>query len=106
MTSAERSQLDSQGYLVLVDFLAADYLAALIDRAEQLWSEEGCRAGSEFKQEEQTRRLANLVNKGEVFERLIAMRDVLGYVGHVLGGSFKLSSLNARSANPRSDWVQ
>jgi ectoine hydroxylase-related dioxygenase (phytanoyl-CoA dioxygenase family) len=73
---------------------------------EQLFSEEGCRAGSEFKQEPQTRRLANLVDKGEVFAQAIALPEILQHVAEVLGPEFKLSSLNVRSANPHSDWVQ
>jgi hypothetical protein len=40
-----------------------------------LFLSEGDQAGAEFKQEEQTLRLANLVDKGEVFERAIAMPD-------------------------------
>ncbi|HYP07022.1 MAG TPA: hypothetical protein VER03_12395 [Bryobacteraceae bacterium] len=47
-------------------------------------------------------RLANLVAKGEVFEEIVAMPEVLDYIAAVLGPRFKLSSLNARSANPFS----
>jgi ectoine hydroxylase-related dioxygenase (phytanoyl-CoA dioxygenase family) len=106
VTPAERAQLDDQGYVVLDRFVSDDFLEELRVRVEQLWFQEGCRAGSEFKQEEQTRRLANLVNKGEVFARLISMPDVLEYVAYVLGPKFKLSSMNARSANPHSDAIQ
>jgi ectoine hydroxylase-related dioxygenase (phytanoyl-CoA dioxygenase family) len=106
MTPAERVQLEERGYVALDRFVSDDFLEALRERVEQLWFQEGCRAGSEFKQEEQTRRLANLVGKGDVFERMIHMPDLLEYVEHVLGSRFKLSSLNARSANPLSDAVQ
>ncbi len=54
----------------------------------------------------QSRRLANLVNQGEVFQRVIAIPEILEGVAYVLGSEFKLSSLNVRSANPPSDWVQ
>ena len=81
-------------------------LAELRQRVEELFAEEGCRAGCEFKQEPQTRRLANLVDKGDVFVRAIAMQDILDCMAAVLGPKFKLSSLNVRSANPHSDWVQ
>jgi ectoine hydroxylase-related dioxygenase (phytanoyl-CoA dioxygenase family) len=106
MTEAQRRQLEESGYLVLEDFMSDSLLAELRERVEQLFAEEGCRAGSEFKQEPQTRRLANLVDKGEVFQRAIAMPDVLECMASVLGPKFKLSSLNVRSANPQSDWVQ
>ncbi len=81
-------------------------LEALRRRVEELFAEEAERAGSEFKQEPEARRLANLVDKGEIFERVVAMPEILERVRHVLGPEFKLSSLNVRSANPRSSWVQ
>ena len=98
--------LDEQGYVVLEHFMSETFLDALRRRVDELFFEEGCRAGSEFKQEQQTRRLANLVDKGEVFRQAVVMPEILALVGHVLGPEFKLSSLNVRSANPRSDWTQ
>jgi Phytanoyl-CoA dioxygenase (PhyH) len=71
-----------------------------------LFSEEGEAAGSEFKQEPGCRRLANLVDKGEVFREVIALPRLLGYVRHVLGPAIKLSSLNARSAGPHGAGAQ
>lgn len=75
-------------------------------RVEELFEREGSRAGLEFRQEEQTRRLANLVDKGEVFQRAVALPEILECVGQVLPAGFKLSSLNVRSADPHSDRVQ
>ena len=46
---------------------------------EQLFAEEGAHAGGEFKQEPSARRLANLVNKGRVFEEAISPRDARVY---------------------------
>ena len=106
MTAAEREQLDRDGYLVLENFMSASLLDELRRRVDELFAIEGDQAGAEFKQEEQTRRLANLVDKGEVFGRAIAMPEILESVGQVLGSEFKLSSLNVRSANPHSTWVQ
>lgn len=106
LPEAEGEKLDREGYLVLDNFMGAELLDRVRSRVEELFQEEGSQAGSEFKQEPQSRRLANLVNKGEIFERVIAMPELLERVGHVLGPEFKLSSLNVRSADPRSDWVQ
>ena len=72
----------------------------LVDRIEALFAEEGDAAGAEFKQEPGARRLANLVDKGAVFVDCILEPRVLALVGHVLGPRFKLSSLNARAADP------
>jgi ectoine hydroxylase-related dioxygenase (phytanoyl-CoA dioxygenase family) len=106
MTAPDRDRLDRAGYVLLEDYMGRVLLHALRETIAQLFLSEGERAGSEFKQEEQTRRLANLVDKGEVFQRAIAMPDILDGIAHLLGPRFKLSSLNARSANPHSTWVQ
>ncbi|HEV2352520.1 MAG TPA: phytanoyl-CoA dioxygenase family protein [Terriglobia bacterium] len=106
MTEAEKKALDSEGYVGLPGFMGAELLQALRQRVEELFEIERDRAGAEFKQEPQTRRLANLVNKGEIFERMIVMPEILERVGHILGPEFKLGSLNARSANPHSDVPQ
>ena len=103
MTDRERQQLDEQGYVLLENFMGDDLLNALRDRIGALYAEEGDRAGSEFRTEEHAHRLANLVDKGEVFRRAIALPRLLAYVRHVLGPDIKLSSLNARSADPGSD---
>ena len=106
MTSDERGRLDRDGYIILEDFMGDRLLEELRRRVDELFQSEGEEAGSEFKYEEQTRRLANLVDKGEVFERAVAMPEILERVAHVLGPEFKLSSLNVRSVNPRSTWIQ
>ena len=76
------------------------------ERVGQLCAEEGETAGAEFKQEPHARRLANLANKGEVFERVMLMPRVLECMEHVLGPELKLSSLNVRSAEPLGDCAQ
>jgi ectoine hydroxylase-related dioxygenase (phytanoyl-CoA dioxygenase family) len=106
MTPQDRDQLDRDGYLILEHYMGDRLLSELRQRIEQLFLSEGALAGSEFKREEQTQRLANLVDKGKVFQRAIAMPEILERVAQVLGPEFKLSSLNVRSANPHSTWVQ
>jgi ectoine hydroxylase-related dioxygenase (phytanoyl-CoA dioxygenase family) len=102
LTDAQKRQLDDAGYLKLTGFMDLAVLDAMRCRVEELFATEGDAAGNEFKQEPGTRRLANLVNKGEVFERIIVMPEILECMAHVLGPRFKLSSLNARSANPNT----
>ena len=106
LTDSDRQQLDEQGYLVLPNLMGADLLQALRRRIDQLFEEEGAAAGSEFKQEPGARRLANLVNKGALFEDVILTPRVLECMAHVLGPKFKLSSVNARSALPNSNCDQ
>lgn len=50
------------GYAVLPDF-SPDRVRELTAAVESLYDAEGSRAGSEFRQEPHTRRLANMVDK-------------------------------------------
>lgn len=93
-------QLNEQGYVVLPDFMEPTFLDRLRTAVNDLYDQEGDKAGSEFKQEPGSRRLANLVDKGEVFRELIVHDRLLEYVRIVLGAEIKLSSLNARRVMP------
>lgn len=106
LSESEKRCLDEIGLLVLTDFMSVERRAALNQRLAEIFAALGENAGAEFKQEPQTDRLANLVEHGELFERAITEPKVLAAVAHVLGPDFKLSSLNARSARPYSDWTQ
>jgi ectoine hydroxylase-related dioxygenase (phytanoyl-CoA dioxygenase family) len=106
LAPSEKKQLDELGYLVLPGFVPPPMLAALRDRVEALWEQEGSEAGSEFRHEPGARRLANLVDKGAIFAEVVSMPKILECVEHVIGPSYKLSSLNARSTNPNSEESQ
>ena len=103
MTEQEEQQLDDQGFVLLENVMGDDLLRQLRARILQVFGEEGDRAGHEFRTEEHAHRLANLVDKGEVFRSAIALPALLECVRHVLGPEIKLSSLNARSADPGTD---
>lgn len=100
VTNEQLRQLDDAGWVSLPGTMEDGLLGELRARVERLWEEEDANAGSEFRKEPGARRLANLVDKGEVFERVVSYPRVLGAVRHVLGEDFKLSSLNARSTDP------
>ena len=107
MLSAEaKQQLDELGYLIVPGFLSPREVEGFRARIEELFAEEGEQAGAEFKQEPSTRRLANVVDKGELFEKVIETPFILECMEAVLGSDFKLSSLNVRSANPNSNCGQ
>jgi hypothetical protein len=102
MTISHRqtTELDELGYTVLPKWTPPDLLAELRATLAQLYEREGNDAGSEFRQEPGCLRLANLVDKGEVFQRVIAAPEMLALVEHVIGPDYKLSSLNCRTALP------
>jgi len=106
VTEHQLQQLVTLGWATLPGAMDDGLLQEIRDRVEKLWDEEGANAGEEFRKEPGARRLANLVDKGEVFERVVSHPAVLGAVRHVLGEDFKLSSLNARSTDPRSPECQ
>jgi hypothetical protein len=93
-------ELDESGFTKLEGLLSRERCRNLADRIEELFAREGDAAGSEFKQEPGARRLANLVDKGQGFVDCIVEPRVLGLIARVLGPRFKLSSLNARAADP------
>ncbi len=100
MTSRHTAELDELGYTLIPAFASADLLAELRAAVARLYAIEGETAGSEFRQEPGCLRLANLVDKGAVFERVFAAPEMLALVRHVIGPDFKLSSLNCRTALP------
>lgn len=103
---AHKTEVAELGYTVLQDYMGRPMLDRMRARVDELFAIEGDKAGSEFRTEENARRLANLVDKGEVFREAIVQKEVLQLVASVLGEEFKLGSLNVRSSNPESSNAQ
>ncbi|MDP7577917.1 MAG: phytanoyl-CoA dioxygenase family protein [SAR202 cluster bacterium] len=100
LTQQNRDELDEKGYTVLLGLIDDQWLEALRTQFEELCDKEGSRAGLEVHQEYGARRLADLVNKGEMFDTVYTNPTVLAAVYHVIGKDLKLGSLNARDALP------
>lgn len=100
--------LDNYGYLPLGQLLTAAEVAKVNARIDELIDLEGEEAGSELFDSKYIRhpkeagadRLADLVNKGEIFDVFYTHPKVLAGIKAVLGEHFKLSSLNYRAARP------
>ena len=95
-SAAEATAIDREGFVILRGLIDTPWRAALAARIEELIAAEGERAGLEVHKEDGTDRLANLVDKGVVFDDLWMHPRLLGLVQHVLRRPFVLSSLNAR----------
>lgn len=108
LTSEEIDFLEKNGYLNLGPLLTPEEVKAVNNRITELLTEEGENAGSELAdskyirhpKEEGADRLADLVNKGEVFDVFYTHPKVLAAMEAVLGQEYKLSSLNYRAAKP------
>jgi hypothetical protein len=99
-------ELERDGFMRLPGYMSSGLLVEARRRVDELYAVEGEKAGAEFRKEENAHRLANLVDKGAIFEEMIVMPEILAMVGEVLKPRFKLSSFNARSADPHSDSLQ
>ena len=106
MTEDEKRLLQEQGYLIVRGVMEAEWLAELRTVTERLLKEEGADAGGEFRKEAGSDRLANLVDKGECFQRLVSHPLLLEAAEAVLGPDWKLSSLNYRAALPGAKSLQ
>ncbi|MBI2685804.1 MAG: phytanoyl-CoA dioxygenase family protein [Acidobacteria bacterium] len=106
MTAKEKGLLQEQGYLIVRGVMDAEWLAELRSETARLLEAEGENAGGEFRKEIGSDRLANLVDKGECFQRLVSHPLLLEAVEVVLGPDWKLSSLNYRAALPGEKSLQ
>ncbi len=100
LSAAQKRALDEQGYVALPAVLSSQQVEKLRAALRELLQAEGDRAGHEVHQEPGTERLADLVNKDPVFTTCISHPLVLAAIAHVLENDLKLSSLNARAAQP------
>jgi Phytanoyl-CoA dioxygenase (PhyH) len=106
MTADQIRELQTSGHLTLHGVIDRAWLEELREAVARLMEIEGENAGAEFRKEPNAQRLANLVDKGEVFQRVIAHPGVLLAAAAVLGPDFKLGSLNYRAAEARSNSAQ
>ena len=100
LSSAEKAQLDQDGYLPISGMLTMAQVEVLRQRNAELLDAEGDLAGTEVHQEAGTDRLSNLINKGDIYHIVLTTPRILAGIAHVLHNDLKLSSLNSRSALP------
>lgn len=96
-TEVKRS-LNEEGYVVLPDMMESKTLQDLRIAFDEIVESEGRDAAREHHQETGTHRIANLVNKGRIFERVWCDPITLACCAHMFGRPFKISSCNGREA--------
>lgn len=93
-----KQELDNQGYTIVHQVADEAWLAAMREHIDQLVAQEGDNLAIEHHQEAAATRVANLVNKGVIWEKVWAHPLILSACRYVFQGDFKVSSLNAREA--------
>ena len=94
LRAEHRRGLDEEGFAVFEDVIPPAWLADLRVAFDRIHAAEGAAAGSEAGQIPGIRRLADLVNKGEVFDSVYVQPFLLAAASHILQRPFKLFSLN------------
>lgn len=108
LSNEEKSFLAENGYLNLGQLLSTKQLASINEHLKFLLDKEGENSGAELMDSPYIRhpkeagadRLADLVNKGAIFDVFYTHPKVLAAVAAVVGENLKLSSLNYRAAKP------
>ncbi|WP_246186908.1 phytanoyl-CoA dioxygenase family protein [Microlunatus speluncae] len=100
LSPEQRAQLDQDGFVILVGHIPDDLLAAFRSRTDELLEQEGAAAGHEVPQGGGVAALADLLNKGEIFERCYTDPAVLAAARQVIGEEFRVNSLNYRASLP------
>jgi ectoine hydroxylase-related dioxygenase (phytanoyl-CoA dioxygenase family) len=106
VTPENIQELQEQGYTIIPQMIDPAWLEELREALAERMAIEGENAGAEFRKEANSQRLANLVDKGETFRRVVSHPELLAAAEAVIGPDWKLSSLNYRAAEPRSDSAQ
>lgn len=100
LTLQQCTELDEQGYTVFPNVIDATWLTSLRDAFERITAAEGENAGKEVNQVPGIRRLADLVNKGTMFDGIYTHPLVLAAARRVIGRPFKLHSINGHDPLP------
>ena len=93
-----KQELDTLGYTVVHNVADAEWLAAMRALIDAIVEREGDSLAMEHHQEATATRIANLINKGAIWEKVWSHPLILSACRHVFQGDFKVSSLNAREA--------
>jgi ectoine hydroxylase-related dioxygenase (phytanoyl-CoA dioxygenase family) len=100
LSATQTRELDERSFTILPDVIDPTWLAGLRQGFETVFEAEGDEAGKEVAQVAGVRRLADLVNKGEVFDAVYLQPALLAAVWHILRRPFKLHSLNGHDPLP------
>lgn len=98
LTSTQSTELETQGYIIIHEVVDKDWLDEMRAMFDVLVEKEGDNLAVEHHQEATATRIANMINKGAIWEKVWAHPLILSVCHHIFQGPFKVSSLNGREA--------
>ena len=91
----QKQQLDEQGFFVVENVLTEADIAAMRSEFERIHAAENERGGHEVHVEPGARRISNLFNKTEAFDKCLEVPEILAASAYLLG-EIKLHGANLR----------
>ncbi|HIE9131254.1 TPA: phytanoyl-CoA dioxygenase family protein [Klebsiella variicola subsp. variicola] len=98
LSAQMKHELDTLGYTVVHNVVDAQWLSEMRLLIDTLVEREGDNLAMEHHQEATVTRIANLINKGVIWEKVWSHPLILSACRYIFNGDFKVSSLNAREA--------
>ncbi|PKE30774.1 phytanoyl-CoA dioxygenase [Rahnella sp. AA] len=98
LSPAQADELETRGYIIIHDVIDKDWLEDMRATFDFLVEKEGDNLAVEHHQEATATRIANMINKGTVWEKAWSHPLILSVCHHIFQGAFKVSSLNGREA--------
>lgn len=103
ISSAQKQQLDQLGYFIVEGVLDKKDIEKMRSAFERLWAAESGQGGHEVHVEPGARRLSNIFNKTEAFDKCLEIPEILAASAYLLG-EIKLHGANLR--DPVKDYGQ
>jgi len=100
ITEAEKKQLDEQGCIVIPDVLSDEEIEVYRADILRLAEEEKQNGLARQHTDGHGQHVRWLVNKGEMYEKLVARPTVMPYFEHLLGPDYTLSTLTSNIIDP------
>jgi len=95
LSPAQLKQFDEQGFIIVENVLTVDDCAKMRDAFERIHAAENDKGGHEVHVEPGARRLSNIFNKTDAFDKCLWIPEILAASAHALG-EIKVHGANVR----------
>lgn len=101
ISDEQKKQLDEQGFFIVENVLTPEECAQMRDAFERIHAAENDKGGHEVHVEPGARRLSNIFNKTDVFDKCLWIPEILA-ASHYLLGEIKVHGANIRDPDKGS----